>query len=85
MTRKSEASKAVVRITCDNADDRIRDATDILIRCWEEWAASAEEDAQREQDDEAWFDAMRDQVGAVLTGMVSDKDRPKPKNLSKSR
>lgn len=70
---KSQACKVKILITPENADQRIREACDILLRSWEEWNGLAMADAQREQTDEAWFDSMRDQVGAVLTGMVSDE------------
>ena len=61
-----------IKITPVNADSRIRDAVEVLIRLWDEWDANAQQEAQKTQNPEAWFEEMTDQVGAVLTGMVCD-------------
>lgn len=63
-----------IRITPLNADTRIRDAMETIIRCWDEWEAEASQEAQMHQDDQFWFEEMQNQIGAVLTGMVCDQD-----------
>jgi len=65
-------SKAHIRITPHNADTRIKDARDTIIRLWDEWNAEAETDAARNQDLQCWFEVMENHIGAVLTGMVCD-------------
>lgn len=69
----SMKSLPTIRITPLNADDRIRDTMEVILRCWEEWDASASQQAQQQQDQQAWFEEMQDQLGAVLTGMVCDE------------
>lgn len=66
-------SKATIRITPGNADSRIRDACEVIIRLWGQWDAEAQHDAQTAQDPQAWFDTMMEHLGAVVTGMVCDE------------
>ncbi len=51
-------------------EEIILQARDTLIRCWDEWDAEANNEAQNEQDNEAWFNFMECQVETVLRGMA---------------
>lgn len=62
-----------VRITQDNARDRISDAMHTVLNCWSEWESYAQDEAQRQQDSEAYDDAMQANLSAVLAGMIFDE------------
>lgn len=64
-----------IRITPHNADSRIRDACEVIIRMWDEWDAEASQEAQQSQDSEAWFKLMEGQLESVIAGMVCDECR----------
>ena len=57
---------------------RIDDAANIIIHCWADWEAGAEQDAQQAQHPGAWKDEMLAQVKAVLEGLVFDADTLTP-------
>lgn len=54
----------------DDLREHLADAIDTIIACWDEWESDASQDAQVEQDNEAWFDAMNQQLAVVLVGML---------------
>ena len=53
----------------------VEDAGDTILCCWDDWEASASQDAQNEQDNEAWFRGMEAQIEAVLYGMLDQIQR----------
>lgn len=69
----SRKALPTIRITPNNADSRIRDACETIIRMWDEWEAEASQEAQQAQDSQAWSDSMMEQLGSVITGMVCDE------------
>jgi hypothetical protein len=50
----------------------VGDAVHTLIRMWPEWEADANQQAQQQQDNEAYFGTMTPQVEAVVGGMLDD-------------
>lgn len=64
----------VIRISPDNLDERIEKAVHTIVSCWDDWDGSAQEDEQREQDPQAWYDTIEAQLRCVLLGMVIDDD-----------
>ena len=61
-----------IRITPNNADSRIRDACEVIIRMWDEWEAEASQEAQQGPDPHPWFESLMEQLGSAITGMVCD-------------
>lgn len=67
------AALPTIRITPNNADSRICDACEVIIRMWDQWEAEASQEAQQAQDPQPWFESMMEQLGSVITGMVCDE------------
>ncbi|HEY0983543.1 hypothetical protein [Schlesneria sp.] len=63
-----------IRITKENVAQRIDEAMHTILACWGEWDGAAQQLAQVNQTDEAWFAEMKSQIGAVLIGMVFDQE-----------
>lgn len=66
-------SEDSVRVTKENAKFRVRDVVHVLRSNWDEWEASAQEDAQREQDADAYEHTMNSNIEVVLAGMIFDR------------
>lgn len=66
--------QAVIRISPENLNERIDKAVHTIVSCWDDWDGSAQEDEQREQDPQAWYDTIEAQLRCVLLGMVIDDD-----------
>jgi hypothetical protein len=50
----------------------VDDAREAIIACWDDWEREAEQEAQREQNNDAWFSFMNAQLDEVLTGMLDN-------------
>jgi hypothetical protein len=48
----------------------VEDARETILCCWDDWEQEAGEDAQNQQSNDAWFDAMNAQIDCVLYGML---------------
>lgn len=55
-----------------NRAEAVGEAVNTLIRMWPEWEADANQAAQQQQDNDAYFDAMTPQVEAVVGGMLDE-------------
>lgn len=64
------------------ADERVRDAVETIVRCWDEWEAIASQDAQQAQDPQAWIDEMHGQVEAVVGGLVDELMQKERRHLA---
>ncbi len=64
-----------VKVTKRNARRRIEDAVQCIINHYDEWEAFAQNEAQIEQDNEAYFEAMQNLLGVVFQGVIFDDDK----------
>lgn len=71
----SQPGPESVQITAANSEDRIEEAISVILHCWDDWDADAQQEAQQAQSPAGWLDVMEEQLRVVLQGMVFDQDR----------
>jgi hypothetical protein len=62
-----------LKVTEKNFKARIENAISIILACWDNWDAEAQEAAQQSQDADAWDDSMFDNLEVVLSGVLFDE------------